>query len=178
MPQVMTDTGPCRVFIGLGGNLGEPLARFRQARQQWAEHPRIDLVASSPLYRTAPVGGPAGQPDYLNAVVELVTGLSPLSLLSLCLVQEQESGRVRTERWGARTLDLDLLFYGQQIASLPHMTVPHPRCHQRLFVLQPLCDLAPEFTHPVLGRTVAELLRDLSAAGAASGDVVLLQHDW
>lgn len=178
MPQIMTETDWCRVFIGLGGNLGEPLAWFRHARQRLTEHPQIDLVASSPLYKTAPVGGPAGQPDYLNAVVELKTNLPPLALLSLCLAMEQDAGRKRTEHWGARTLDLDLLLYGQQIHSMTNLTLPHPCLHQRRFALQPLYDLAPEFNHPVFHQTVADLLQVLPVTTEAAADVALLQHNW
>lgn len=178
MPQIMTETDRCRVFIGFGGNLGEPLTWFRYARQHLAGHPQIDLVASSPLYRTAPVGGPAGQPDYLNAVVELKTSLSPLILLSLCQALEQDAGRKRTELWGARTLDLDLLLYGQQSYLMPNLNLPHPRLHQRRFVLQPLHDLAPEFMHPLFHKTIAILLRELEGTADAAADVVVIQHNW
>lgn len=174
----MTETDWCRVFIGLGGNLGEPLACFQHARQRLVEHPQIDLVASSPLYRTAPVGGPVGQPDYLNAVVELKTGLPPFALMSFCLVLEQDAGRKRTEHWGARTLDLDLLLYGQQSYYMPNLTLPHPCLHQRRFVLQPLHDLAPEFNHPVFNKTVADLLQELPVTADAAADVILIQHNW
>jgi 2-amino-4-hydroxy-6-hydroxymethyldihydropteridine diphosphokinase len=174
MPQVMTERGVCRVFIGLGGNLGEPLARFLEVRQALNVHRQIAVVASSPLYRTAPVGGPVGQPDYLNAVLELVTRLSPLELIDYCRELEQRGGRRRDVRWGARTIDIDLLFIDDLVCSTPQLTLPHPRLHTRLFVLQPLSDLAADLIHPLSGRAVSELL---SALPRAAGDIQL-QGVW
>lgn len=150
-----------RVFIGLGGNLGEPQARFLEVRQALDAHQQISIAASSPLYRTAPVGGPAGQPDYLNAVLELTTGLAPLELLDYCRELELRGGRLRGERWGARTLDIDLLLVDSLICTTPQLTLPHPRLHLRTFVLQPLSDLAPALQHPVCGRTMIEILNAL-----------------
>ncbi len=158
MPQIMTETSRCRAFIGLGGNLGDPLTLFCDARRQLQLHRGIEVVASSALYRTNPVGGPPGQPDYLNAAVELAIGLSPQELFETCLVLEQRAGRKRTERWGARTLDIDLLFVENQVCSTPHLILPHPRLHQRHFVLQPLHDLAPDLIHPRLNLSIFDLL--------------------
>lgn len=161
MAQVMTERNRCRVFIGLGGNLEDPLTRFREARQALGQHSRTEIVASSPLYQTAPVGGPAGQPDYLNAVLELTTGLALIELLDFCLELEQRAGRRRTVSWGARPLDLDLLFADDCVCVTSRLILPHPRLHLRRFVLQPLYDLAPELIHPVLGQGVARLLESL-----------------
>jgi 2-amino-4-hydroxy-6-hydroxymethyldihydropteridine diphosphokinase len=136
--------------------------------------PATLVVASSPLYRTAPVGGPAGQPDYLNAVIELQTALPPNQLLTFCRQLEQSAGRRRTVRWGARTLDLDLLIVGDRVLSTPRLTLPHPRLHQRRFVLQPLCDLAAELIHPLFGLTVAALLTALPPEEG----VTQIQTDW
>ncbi|MBD1400400.1 2-amino-4-hydroxy-6-hydroxymethyldihydropteridine diphosphokinase [Pelovirga terrestris] len=164
----------CRVFIGLGGNLGEPLARFLEVRQAFADHPQITVVASSPLYRTAPVGGPAGQPDYLNAVLELATRLPPLELLEYCLELERRGGRRREVRWGARTIDIDLLLVDNLICSTSRLTLPHPHLHERSFVLQPLADLAADLIHPRSGRMVSEILTSLPRA---AGDIQL-QGAW
>jgi len=102
------------------------------------------LVAVSPVYETDPVGGPAGQDAYLNCVVELVTELTPHQLLGVCHRLESAAGRVRSERWGPRTLDVDILLVGQLQLDEPDLTVPHPRMWERRFVLAPLADLAPE----------------------------------
>ncbi len=97
----MTAANKTRVFLGLGGNQGNPLNLFRHAQQQLAEHPQIKVVATSPLYQAPPVGGPVGQPDYLNGIIEILTGLSAADLLQLCRQIEDGAGRVRTQRWGA-----------------------------------------------------------------------------
>ncbi|HMB17098.1 MAG TPA: 2-amino-4-hydroxy-6-hydroxymethyldihydropteridine diphosphokinase [Pelovirga sp.] len=164
----------CRVFIGLGGNLGEPLARFLEVREALDGHRQITVVASSPLYRTAPVGGPPGQPDYLNAVLELATNLTALELLDYCRELERRGGRLRDERWSARTIDVDLLVVGDLVCSTPELTLPHPRLHERSFVLQPLSDLAADLTHPQSARTVSEMLTSLPGA---VGDIQL-QGAW
>lgn len=174
MPQVMTEQGMCRVFIGLGGNLGEPLARFLEVRQAFESHPQIAVVASSSLYRTVPVGGPAGQPDYLNAVLELATSLPPLALLDYCLELERRGGRRRGVRWGARTIDIDLLLVDNLMCSTSRLTLPHPHLHERSFVLQPLAELAADLIHPRSGRMVSEMLSSLPRA---AGDIQL-QGAW
>ena len=163
-----------KVFLGLGGNLGQPLDCFIAARWRLAEHPQIDLQASSPIYRTPAVGGPEGQPDYLNAVLELETDLSPRQLLHLCLEIELASGRTREVRWAARILDIDLLVFGQQVSDDFQLTLPHPRLHSRHFVLLPLVDLEPELWHPILKRTMNDLLNDLPAAVGISK----LSENW
>ena len=160
----MTQEQNNRVFLGLGGNLGQPRAAFIAARQRLADHPQVTVTGSSPLYRTAPVGGPAGQPDYLNAVLELTTELSPRQLLELCRELEDASGRTRDIPWGPRTLDIDLLIFGQLLAADPQLTLPHPRMHERHFVLLPLAALAPELHHPGLLKSTRELLHELPEA--------------
>ena len=148
---------PVRAYIGIGSNLDDPVAQVRQAWQALHDLSIGANVACSPLYCTAPVGGPPGQPDYINAVAALETSLTPDHLLEALQGIETRRGRVRTVHWGARTLDLDLLLYGQTIRNDPWLTLPHPRLHQRAFVLQPLHDLAPLLTVPGRG-TLAELL--------------------
>jgi len=160
----MTESNKSRAFLGFGGNLGKPLNTFRRARQQLAEHPQVEIISSSPLYQTPPVGGPKGQADYLNAVIEILTGLSALDLLQLCRQIENRSGRVRDLHWGPRTLDIDLLLVDDLVMDVPLLTLPHPRLQQRHFVLLPLNDLAPRLNHPVLNKTIGHLLNTLPKA--------------
>lgn len=158
MPQIMIEMNKSRAFLGFGGNLGDQLRTFRRGRDDLAKHPQVSVVSSSPLYRTPPVGGPEGQPDFLNAVVEIHTGLFPLELLQLCQQIEDHAGRVRDQHWGPRTLDIDLLLMDELILETPLLTLPHPRMHQRHFVLLPLNDMAPQVNHPILHKTVNTLL--------------------
>ena len=150
-----------RAFLGFGGNIGDPLSQFRHARQQLTAHPEVIVIGSSPLYRTPAVGGPAGQPDYLNAVIQIDTRLSPHELLHLFHQIEDAAGRRRDIHWGPRTLDIDLLFVDDLVMDDPLLTLPHPRLHQRHFVLLPLRELAPQLRHPVLKKTITQLLSDL-----------------
>lgn len=154
-----------RAYIGLGSNLGQREAHLSAALEGLRRAPGVTLLRSSGLYETAPVGPP--QPDYLNAVAELEVTLAPLQLLELLRALERAAGRERRERWGPRTLDLDLLFYGGDVLELPGLTVPHPELHRRRFVLEPLVELAPEFVHPVLGRTAFQLLQELTTESPA-----------
>jgi 2-amino-4-hydroxy-6-hydroxymethyldihydropteridine diphosphokinase len=141
-----------RAYVGIGGNLDDPLSHVRRAFQALAALPASQCVARSPLYRSTPVGGPPDQPDYLNAVAALDTALSPDALLAALQKIESAQGRVRNVRWGPRTLDLDLLLYGALIRDDPRLTLPHPRLHERAFVLYPLYDLAPTLLLPGRGR--------------------------
>lgn len=152
---------PVRAYIGVGSNLGDPAAQVQQAFQALAELPASQLIASSPLYRAAPVGGPAGQPNYVNAVAALDTTLNPDELLTALQAIETQQGRVRTVRWGPRTLDLDILLYGSTQRNDPHLILPHPRLHERAFVLSPLHDIAPNLTIPGQG-PLSRLLRNCS----------------
>ena len=145
-----------RVFVGLGANLGDAGATLRQALVQLAALPGTRVVAASRLYRSAPVD--AAGPDFINAVAELATTLDPLPLLHALQGIEQQHGRQRPCRNAPRTLDLDLLLYGQRVIdNTPALTVPHPRLHQRAFVLLPLLELAPDLLHPRLGSLQAQL---------------------
>jgi 2-amino-4-hydroxy-6-hydroxymethyldihydropteridine diphosphokinase len=128
-----------RAFLGLGSNLGD---RWRYLREGIAALP--DVVATSPVYETDPVGGPPGQGPYLNLVVELDTERSPRELLQAAHAAEAAAHRVRRERWGPRTLDVDVLLVGDQVVNEPDLVIPHPRLWERPFVLVPLADLAPE----------------------------------
>ncbi len=131
-----------RAFLALGSNLGDREAHLRGAVASLRALERV--VGVSPVYETAPEGGPRSQGPYLNAVVELDTDRSPRELLALCARLESGAGRVRTERWGPRTLDVDVLLVGDEVVDEPDLTVPHPRMWERRFVLAPLADLAPE----------------------------------
>jgi len=150
-------TGPVTAYLGLGSNLGERRVQLCRARAQLACLPGVELLASSRLYQTRPVGGPAGQPDYYNAVLQVATTLPPELLLERALAIERALGRVRTERWGARCIDIDLLLQGELVIETAALQLPHPRLAERGFVLAPLCDLAPGLRHPQLGRTIREL---------------------
>jgi 2-amino-4-hydroxy-6-hydroxymethyldihydropteridine diphosphokinase len=130
-----------RAFIGLGSNVGDRLAALRRATNTLRE--AGDVVAVSPVYETEPVGGPEQGP-YLNVVVELATTNDPRQLLVRCQALEEAARRVRTVRWGPRTLDADVLLVGDSEVDEADLVVPHPRMWERRFVLQPLADLAPE----------------------------------
>ena len=152
-----------QVFLGLGGNLGQPRAAFIRTRAALMQHPQIRDCSSSALYLTPALGGPSGQPDYLNAVLSLRTSLTPDELLAFCQQLEHAEGRERKERWGPRTLDIDLLFYADLRIEQEGLTVPHPRLQERLFVLLPLADLAPDLRHPESGQTIETLIKHLPA---------------
>ena len=146
-----------RAYIGIGSNLNDPVAQVQRAFRALAELPASRLMACSSLYRSAPVGGPPDQPDYVNAVAALDTALNPEELLAALQVLEIQQGRVRTVRWGPRTLDLDVLLYGSTIRNDSWLTLPHPRLQERAFVLYPLYDIAPDLTISGLG-SLSELL--------------------
>ncbi|MEA3640521.1 MAG: 2-amino-4-hydroxy-6-hydroxymethyldihydropteridine diphosphokinase [Lamprobacter sp.] len=130
-------------YIGLGANLGHPRRQVEQALLQLQSLPQSDVVAVSSLYRTVPVG-PVDQPDFINAVARLDTRLKPLALLAALQQIERQHGRIRNgQRWGPRTLDLDILLMGEQVLRLPQLCVPHPQMHCRAFVLGPLAEIAP-----------------------------------
>ena len=141
-------------FLGLGSNLGDRLANLQRAADLLTGVRGVRVVRSSRVYQTAPVGPP--QPDYLNAVVEVRTTLAPGELLAACLGVEDAMGRVRAERWGPRVVDVDVLTYGDDDVEDPDLTIPHPRMHERAFVLIPLMELTAE-PHLPGGRRLADL---------------------
>lgn len=146
---------PSRVYVGLGANLGERQAALRNALAAMGQLPGTRVLRVSPLYGSAPVD--AGGPDYLNAVAELTTTLAPDALLGALQAIELSAGRERPYRNAPRTLDLDLLLHGNTRLDTPVLTLPHPRLHQRAFVLLPLTELAPALVLPGRG-TVADWL--------------------
>jgi 2-amino-4-hydroxy-6-hydroxymethyldihydropteridine diphosphokinase len=150
-------------FIGLGSNLDDPPARIRRALQALAALPGTRVVRRSSLYRNPPVGDP-DQPDFVNAVAEIETGLAPRELLGELLAIERAHGRVRDRPDGPRTLDLDLLLYGERTVHEPGLTIPHPRMLARAFVLLPLAEIAPEAVVPGRGR-IAQLVRNVDTSG-------------
>jgi 2-amino-4-hydroxy-6-hydroxymethyldihydropteridine diphosphokinase len=163
-----------RCLIALGSNLGDRLDNVR-AGVAGLEAAGIDVIAVSPLYETAPVGGPENQGPYLNAALLADTTLDAADVLALLHQLEASRERQRVVHWGPRTLDLDLLVYGDLVADAATLEVPHPRMHDRRFVMVPVCDIAPELVHPRLGRTMRDLLADLPAE---PGDLTRLTDTW
>jgi len=153
-----------RIFIALGGNMGDVVAHFRAARTQIEQWDHTHHVQSSLLYQTPPLG-PPGQPDYSNAMLAITSTRAPLDILDALQSIELQHGRVRAEHWGPRTLDLDLIAIGALIMASERLCLPHPQMQNRQFVLRPLCDLAPNWQHPQLGTTAAIMLDALLEAG-------------
>ena len=147
-----------RCYLGLGSNLDEPIQQVRQTIAQLAALPACRLIAASGLYASAPIG-PQDQPDFINAVVAIEAELAPLALLDVAQALEQQAGRKRLRHWGERTLDVDVLLYGEETIDLPRLKVPHPEMTQRAFVLRPLAELAPDLVLPD-GRPPQALLAD------------------
>lgn len=151
-----------RVFLSLGGNLGDPRKSMASALRLLADDANVDVVAVSSLYRTPP-WGKLDQPDFLNAAAELSTSLSPHDLLDLCLGTEKKLKRVREERWGPRLIDIDILVFGDRVIQETGLEVPHPRMLERAFVLAPLDEIAPNLS--VDGKSVSERLATVDTAG-------------
>lgn len=160
------------VYISLGSNIGDREATLRRALKLLDCRPGLRVTAVSSMIETRPVGGPAGQSYYLNAAAKIETELGPLELLEALQEVEAICGRNRAteQRWGPRTCDLDILLMGDKVMDSPELTIPHPWMHQRLFVLRPLAEIAPQAVHPVLHKTVAQLLADLGEQHRAEAE--------
>lgn len=151
--------------IALGSNLGNSQGILQDALSALDASEGLSLLAHSRLYQTAPVGPP--QPDYLNCAALLQTCLSPEALLRQLLQIEASFGRVRRERWGPRLLDLDLILFGDLVITTPTLQIPHPRMHERAFVLVPLAEIAPDWVEPISGKTLAQLVEQVDSSGVA-----------
>ena len=149
-----------KAFVGLGSNLGDREATVREALGQISQIPDTTLVRVSSLYDSEPVG-PEEQPDFVNAVAQLDTELTARQLLWNLLLIEKRLGRVRTQRWGPRTIDLDLLLLGDEVVEDDDLKVPHPEITRRAFVLAPLAELEPGLIHPLTGQSVTAHLAQL-----------------
>lgn len=166
----MTD----QAFVAFGSNMGDRQATLARAAGQLKAAPGVAVRRASSLYETAPVGGPP-QDHFLNAILEIETELDPDRLLETLQTIEASFNRRRVVRWGPRTLDLDIILFGERVINTTNLEIPHPRMAERRFVLEPLAEIAPDALHPVSKRKIIELLRRLPAA---NGDVRRLELDW
>lgn len=154
-----TNCTATRVFVALGSNLGNPLQQIDKAALALGAHEHITRIAMSKVYQSTP-HGVKDQPDYLNSVLEIRTTLTPEALLQVLQSIEDEHGRTREIRWGARTLDLDIILFDTRVIETATLTIPHPRAHEREFVVQPLFDLDSELVIPGQGK-VSDLRKHL-----------------
>ena len=161
-------------YLGLGSNLGNRLAFLRGGRDALINQPEIEFVRASGVYETKAVGGPPDNPPFLNTALQVQTSLDAYQLLKACLAVEDEFGRSRPVRWAPRTLDIDILFYADQVICEEHLIIPHPRLQERAFVLAPLLEIAPNLKHPQLDQTITEL----AAGRAGITELVPLRTTW
>ena len=151
-------------YIGLGSNLGDRLSNLQGAIDCLDRTEGIAVTAVSHVYETAPIGGPE-QPDYLNAAIAIETDREAGEVMDICLTVEKTMGRTRTVRWESREIDIDILLYGTLCIESERLTIPHPRMHERAFVLIPLADIDGHIEHPILKKTVFALLDGMDSTG-------------
>lgn len=151
-------------YISLGSNMGDKVQSLQQAVTLLNSHEQIDVLKSSSVYDTDPVGY-EDQDLFMNIVVEVKTTLNATQLLVVCQEIEQELKRVRIVRWGPRTMDLDIILFGQEVIATETLSIPHPRMHERGFVLVPLAEIAPTENHPIQNITVSQLLGQVGGEG-------------
>lgn len=152
-----------RVYLGLGSNLGARISILSEALERLISLPESQVIGLSEFYESQ-AWGKTDQPDFINVCCELETNLSAQDLLTYCQQIEQDLGRERNERWGPRTIDIDILFYGDDIIETDNLTIPHPYLAERAFVLQPLSDIAPNVIHPILKKSVSALLNEVDTS--------------
>lgn len=167
----MNNCGGVIAYIGIGGNLGDPLHNCRKAISSIGILPETKLLRTSSFYRTEPIGF-RDQADFINAAVEVRTLLSPRDLLQGLKRIEAEMGRGQTLRWGPRIIDLDIVLYGQEVVAEGDLVIPHPECHRRRFVLVPCCELAPYAIHPRFGISLQGLLQRLDVENGGRVEAV------
>ena len=165
-------------YIALGSNLGDRLDCLRRSVSALRKQPGVEVNEVAGVYETAPVGGPPGQGSYLNSVLSLRTSLSADDLLDVLLGIETSLGRVRSEPCAPRTIDLDLLLFDDLVMNTPRLTLPHPRMHQREFVLQPLSEIAGDVVHPVRRLTIKDLLARIGQEQPKSGIKRVSDVQW
>jgi 2-amino-4-hydroxy-6-hydroxymethyldihydropteridine diphosphokinase len=172
----ITERAPVIAYLGLGANLGDPSRQLADALDRLRAAEEVEVSRVSTFYRNPPLG-PQDQPWYVNAAARVRTRLGAEELLRLLQQVETMLGRVRGERWGARCIDLDLLLYNGEVIFAPHLVVPHPEMHRRAFVLAPLAEIAPQAWHPVMHKSIGDLLAELDPADRAGLQPVLAIED-
>lgn len=178
MSETQTET---TVYLGLGANLGDRLATLRGAVENLDDTDGIHVDwkrGIAPVYETDPVGGPPDQPPYLNSAIRIYTTLAPLELLAATQQIENQLGRERAERWAARTIDIDILLFGDQSLESAALTIPHPRMHERRFVLAPLCDIARGARHPHMDLTLGDIAAPLLVTEGDQPTAKIEYENW
>lgn len=161
-------------YLGLGSNLGDRFKNLSEAIQRLNSVEGIEVREVSAVYETDPVGD-SSQPKYLNAAIRVETTLEAKKLLKACMTVERSMGRVRRAQWESRVIDIDVLFYDNEVMSTKELTLPHPLLHEREFVLRPLADIAPDLVHPMLDESIAQLLEEVEPGGVERLDDLTLK---